>query len=178
MRTTLMKKVKLDFKKSGQFYFGKNTLIKLALSREESNEYFTHSNRVSANISGQCGLLATNESQSKVKKYFDQLNFPDFANAGFVPTKTVYLEEGPTKWPISMMERFQSLGVVVNVKDSKLCVAQKFALCVEGKPLSPEQAKLLVLQDLKIGHFKPILVCFFSRTEFEQYQVPDNGPEV
>ncbi|CAM9441914.1 unnamed protein product [Chrysoparadoxa australica] len=144
LRTKNMKQVRLDFRES-RFFMGKNKVMQLALGHSPEDEYKDNLRHVSRLIKGHCGLLCTDRPVKEVEQYFSELAMPEFASSGFVPSTTIEVPEGVLEeWPISMMEQLRKLGLIVEIKDSKLVNRSKFKMAKEGVPLTPEQAKLLV----------------------------------
>lgn len=93
----------------------------------------------------QVGLLFTKRPREEVTKYFESFAVADHATAGFVPKETIVLPKGSLgTWPVSMMDQFRRLGVVVEVEDAELVNRQELNMCTAGEPITPEGAKLLV----------------------------------
>jgi mRNA turnover protein 4 len=148
MRSRLMKDVRMDFREDSRFFMGKNKIMQLALGATSETEYMDNLRRVSRHLKGQCGLLLTNRSKEEVQEYFANRQTPDFANSGFVAQQTITLPEGPTDWPVSMMDQLRKLGLMAEVQDSQLWLRKAFDMCREGQAITPEQAKLLVSHSL------------------------------
>lgn len=93
----------------------------------------------------QVGLLFTSRPEKEVKAYFQDLAVADHAPPGFVHDETIPLPTGSLgDWPVSMMEQFRKLGVVVEVEEGVLVNRKAINMCTAGEPISPEGAKLLV----------------------------------
>lgn len=93
----------------------------------------------------QVGLLFTKRPREEVTKYFESFSVADHATAGFVPKETIVLPKGSLgTWPVSMMDQFRRLGVIVEVEDAELVNRQELNMCTAGQPITPEGAKLLV----------------------------------
>lgn len=91
------------------------------------------------------GLLFTKRPREEVLKYFDTLSVADYAPPGFVHSETIVLPAGELgAWPVSMMDQFRKLGVVVEVEDGLLLNRHELNMCTAGEPITPEGAKLLV----------------------------------
>lgn len=97
----------------------------------------------------QVGLLFTRRPREEVSKYFDALAVADHAPPGFVHDETIVLPTGSLgTWPVSMMDQFRKLGVVVEVEDGVLVNRKAMNMCTKGEPITPEGAKLLVRRDM------------------------------
>jgi len=173
MRSDKFKDVRIFFRDS-RFFLGKNKLMQIALGRTAEDEYKENLSQVSKAITGNVGLLMTNRSKQEVIDYFNNFCVPDFARAGFIPSRTIILspQDNPLQYfPITMMETFRKLGLVVEVKKSKLELVSPFTVCTEGQPLTPESAKLLVHLDIKIADFRVKLESCWIDGEFEELNV-------
>ncbi|CAM9132962.1 unnamed protein product [Choristocarpus tenellus] len=169
LRSKLLKDVRLDFRSDSRFFMGKNKVMMLALGKTLEDEYQDNLRQVSKRLKGQVGLLFTNKPKAEVEKYFSSLAVPDFAASGFVHNETIILPTGSLgNWPVSMLEQFRKLGVVVEVEDGVLVNRKAINMCTKGEPITPEGAKLLALHDKKITVFKIVLACYWSNGEFEE----------
>lgn len=93
----------------------------------------------------QVGLLFTDRPREEVESYFKKLAVADHAPPGFVHDETIVLPTGSLgTWPVSMMDQFRKLGVVVEVEDGVLVNRKEMNMCTTGVPITPEGAKLLV----------------------------------
>lgn len=91
------------------------------------------------------GLLFTKRPREEVSTYFRSLAVADHAPPGFVHDETIELPTGSLgTWPVSMMDQFRKLGVVVEVEEGVLVNRKAIDMCTAGKPVTPEGAKLLV----------------------------------
>eukprot|EP00903_Cladosiphon_okamuranus_P012532 g11735.t1 len=170
LRTKLLKEVRMDFRKDSRFFMGKNKVMILALGKSEQDEYQDNLRQVSKRLKGQVGLLFTSRPQEEVTAYFQNLAVADHAPPGFVHTETIPLPTGSLgNWPVSMMEQFRKLGLVVEVEEGVLVNRKAINMCTAGEPISPEGAKLLALYDKKIATFKMSLLCRWSDGAFETY---------
>ncbi|CAB1113765.1 unnamed protein product [Ectocarpus sp. CCAP 1310/34] len=168
LRSKLLKEVRLDFREDSRFFMGKNKVMILALGKSEQDEYQDNLRQVSKRLKGQVGLLFTRRPTEEVKTYFKALAVADHAPPGFVHDATIPLPTGSLgDWPVSMMEQFRKLGVVVEVEEGVLVNRKAINMCTAGEPISPEGAKLLALYDKKIATFTMSLLCRWSEGEFE-----------
>ncbi|CAN0589356.1 unnamed protein product, partial [Ectocarpus sp. 12 AP-2014] len=144
LRSKLLKEVRLDFREDSRFFMGKNKVMILALGKSEQDEYQDNLRQVSKRLKGQVGLLFTRRPAEEVKTYFKALAVADHAPPGFVHDETIPLPTGSLgDWPVSMMEQFRKLGVVVEVEEGVLVNRKAINMCAAGEPISPEGAKLL-----------------------------------
>jgi mRNA turnover protein 4 len=109
---------------------------------------------------GQCGLLFTDQSEQDVIDYFDTFVEKDYARSGAKATETVVLEEGPlTQFAHNIEPHLRSLGMPTQLKKGVVTLLQEFEVCKKGKPLTPNQANILVRS--------PVYSVYFKELEFE-----------
>lgn len=79
-------------------------------------------------------------------RFFDQYRTPEFASAGFVPDETITIPEGPldAEFIHSMEPMLRKLGMPVLLQKGIITVLSEYAICKAGKPITPEQSRLLV----------------------------------
>lgn len=70
--------------------------------------------------------------------------------------------QNSTTTPLCTVIAFR-LGLNLEIKDGKLALLEPFAVCTEGKPITPEQAKLMV-------RVKACVVCVGGVTRFTLHQ--------
>ena len=78
------------------------------------------------------------------------------------------IEAGPLSFPPSMLDQFRKLGLVVEIDNGVIQLREPFVAAQKGVPLTPEQAKVLVHQQIPVDEFKMKLVCLWSDGEFEE----------
>jgi len=168
VRTTPLKQVRSKWN-SSRFFMGKNKVMQLALGKDKENELKDNLRLVSANITGNCGLLFTNEPESTVKQFFQNYKESDFARSGFEATQTIQLEAGPTQFDHSVEAYLRTkLGMPTSLKQGIVSLEKPYLVCTEGKPLTPEKARILKLLGITMSEFKIELICRWSTGEFEQ----------
>jgi len=141
MRTTPLKEVRSKWN-SSRFFMGKNKVMQLALGRDKENELKENLRLISNNITGNCGLLFSNEPDSTVKQFFQNYKELDFARAGFEATETVQLEAGPTQFDHSIESYLRTkLGMPTSLKQGVIHLEKQFLVCTEGQSLTPEKSK-------------------------------------
>ncbi|XP_014287668.1 mRNA turnover protein 4 homolog [Halyomorpha halys] len=170
MRNTQLKSLRGDWKNDSRFFFGKNKVMTLGLGRKKSEEVEKDTHLVSKFVKGQCGLLFTNKSQEEVVEYFDNFVAHDYPRSGFIATKTVTLPEGPLPdFSHSMEPQLRQLGLPTSLQRGVVTLTQEHPVCKEGKPLTPEQARILKLLGNQMAEFKVILLCAWSKDGFVSY---------
>jgi len=77
--------------------------------------------------------------------YFDSFTETDYARGGAKVKQTVVLEEGPlTQFAHNIEPHLRSLGMPTALKKGVVTLLQRFEVCKKGKPLTPNQANILV----------------------------------
>jgi mRNA turnover protein 4 len=151
-----------------RIFLGKNKLMQIALGRTPEDEYADNLRHVSNKIVDSVGLLCTSRSQQEVLDYFSNLVEPDFARAGFVAPRDVYItNEMLSNYPVSMMEQqFRKQGLPVKIDNGKIVLLDgktEHRLCKSGETLSPEKCKALSHFGIKLSEFRVKLVCHWSK---------------
>jgi len=163
-----LKDVRTEWRTS-RFYFGKNKVMQIALGKTEEDEYKEKLHLLSENIVGNCGLFFTNESEEKVHKFFTEFSQMEYAKSGFQSNQNVVIPQGPTKFVHSMEPYLRTkLGMPTSLKNGVVTLEREFQVCKIGDDLTPEQAQILKLLEIKMSDFHFQLVCVWSDSKFKQ----------
>jgi len=170
MRTSLLKKVRLHWN-SSRFFFGKNKVMQIALGRTPEDEYKENTHKIGEEVTGNCGLFFTNESEEDIVKFFRDYREKDYARSGFIATDTVVLAEGPCERFQHSMEPFlrTQLGVPTSLRKGVVYLEKDFTVCKLGEELTPEQARLLKLLDIKMSEFYLQPLCVWFDGEYKTF---------
>ncbi|TQD96788.1 hypothetical protein C1H46_017520 [Malus baccata] len=153
-----------------RFFLGSNKVMQIALGRSESDEIRPGLHKVSKVLHGDAGLCFTNLPKEEVERLFNEYEEHDFARTGSVSTEKVELMEGPLEQFSHEMEPFlRKQGMPVRLNKGVIELVSDFLVCDEGKPLSPESARILRLLGTKMASFRLHLICRWSPGDFEQY---------
>jgi mRNA turnover protein 4 len=167
MRTVVFKDVRARFEES-KICLGKNKLVQAAIGKTMEDEYKENMRFVSEKLTGDCGILMTDEPKDAVLKYFDGLRVADYAKAGVVPKDSIVIKPGPLTFPVDMLDQFRKLGLVVEVERGVMVLRTAFQVARKGEALTPEQAKVLVHMGKKISVFTVTVVGAWIDGEFEE----------
>jgi mRNA turnover protein 4 len=148
MRNQFMKEVRKELSDS-RFMFGSNKVLIKALGQDPASEYKENLHLLTKYITGDVGLMFTNESVEDVKEFFENFRKPDYARAGNIANQTVVvpagvLMRGDEPFPGNMDVQLRSLGMPLRRDGGKLIIDQDYTICKEGDVLSPNQSHLLV----------------------------------
>lgn len=182
MRSSKFKDIRMHFRSQStedgmdmpsKIMLGKNKLLQIALGRTPEDEYADNLRHVAKEITESVGLLFTSRPRSEVEDYFANFVEPDFARAGFVSPKDVYITNDMLfNHPVSMVDQqFRKQGLPVKIDNGKIVLldgATEFKLCREGETLSPEKCKALAHFGIKLSEFRVKLLCRWSGGEFEK----------
>lgn len=163
MRNSKLKGVRSEWRDS-RFFYGKNRVMQLALGKTAADEYKEGLHQLSQELEGNVGLLFTNKMPAQVKEWFASFSAADFARSGFVVAEDVSLSEGPlTQFSHSMEPQLRQLGLPTALKKGIVTLLNDYSVCRKGDTLSPEQARILKLLDVKMADFKIVLKAAWSQ---------------
>jgi len=168
LRATHLQSIRVEFRDS-RIFFGKNKIVQLALGKSSEDEYADNLRRVSEQMNGNVGILATDRPHEEVIRWFSNFEVEDFAKQGFVPQADLVLEAGPLpQFPSPMLAELRKLGLNLHIERAELSLLSDFVVAESGVPLSPEQAKLLVHLGMKLVKFRASVLCRWSAGSFEE----------
>jgi len=157
-RTNAMKDIRMKWPTS-RFFLTKNKLMQLALGRTPEEEYKQNVYKACEYIRGSAALLFTNNDEKEVKKFFSELNILDYARSGHEIQQAITFNEGPLpQFQHSMEPLLRQLGLPTILKDGIILLERDYSVCKSGDKLTPEQAKILTLFDMKLVEFKINLI--------------------
>lgn len=171
MRNLKFKEFREQLKSSSRFFLGSNKVMQVSLGRSVADEVRPGLHKVSKLLRGDSGLCCTNLPTDEVLRLFNEYEEYDFARTGSTATEKVELNEGPLDQFTHEMEPFlRKQGMPVRLNKGVVELVSDFVVCEEGKPLSPESARILRLLGIKMATFRLQLVCRWSPEEFEVYK--------
>jgi mRNA turnover protein 4 len=168
-RNSLLKEVRSEWtnNSNSRFFFGKNSLMQIALGKSEEDEPKPNLHLVADRIAGHCGLFMSNEPADKVIEWFASYGEKDYPRSGFESTQEVVLEEGPLpQFSHAIEPHLRSLGMPTELKQGIVNIRHKYTVCRVGDVLNPDQCKILKLLDIKMSTFKFTFKCYWSKGKF------------
>ncbi|XP_058121036.1 mRNA turnover protein 4 homolog [Anopheles ziemanni] len=167
MRNSKLKEVRAEWKKS-RFFFGKNRVMQLGLKliseADEATELEAGMEQFRDQMIGQCGLLFTSEKKKTVLDWFNSYSAEEYARSGFRATETVELKEGPLEeFSHAIEPHLRSLGLPTKLNRGVVTLYKDYTVCVKGKVLTPEQARILKLIGKPIAKFKLVINCALTK---------------
>jgi len=129
-----------------------------ALGEDEASEVKVNIHKLSNLLHGECMLFMTNEDKTDMLDFFRAHKSLDFARGGFVPIEKIERHPGPMELAHSLEPHLRKLGMPTRLKNGVIHLESEYVLCQSGKPITPEQAKLLKVLNIKLAdfHLEPI----------------------
>jgi len=169
MRTSELKEVRTQWNTS-RFFFGKNKVMQVALGRTDADEQKEKLHLVSERVQGNCCLFFTNEPEKDVLKFFKNYRVSDYPRSGFEATQTISLPAGPTTFVHSLETYLRTkLGMPTSLKNGIVSLEKEFLVCTTGQELTPEQARIVKLLEVKMSEFYFELECVWSAGKFKKF---------
>ncbi|KAK9122310.1 hypothetical protein Syun_019927 [Stephania yunnanensis] len=168
MRNLKFKEFRDQLKSTSRFFLGSNKVMQIAIGRSVADEIQPGLHKVSKLLHGDTGLFFTNMPKEEVTRLFEEYEEYDFAKTGSKATEKVELKEGPLEQFTHEMEPFlRKQGLPVRLNKGVVELVSDFVVCEEGKPLSPESARIVRLLGIKMATFRLHLICRWSLEDFE-----------
>ena len=166
-----------EYFKDSIFMIGKNHVMQVALGKTEEEEKKEGSSKLNKYLKGNCGLFFTDKEPDDIILYFQQYSSPYFGNVGSISKQTLILKRGfdehLAEFPTSMESQFRQLGMNIKVDDGKFCLLDDYAVCREGKPLTPEQCKMCKHLNIYLDEFKIYIQAYLGNNGLFK-EVKDN----
>jgi len=151
-----------------RFFMGKNTVVARVLGKDEESELKPEMHKISEMLQGECGLLFTNKDRDEIVKFFKNYKESDYARSGFIPIETVERHPGPIEMTHVLEPTLRQLGMTTSLKNGVIILEKEYTLCTAGQPITPENAKLLKLFDMKLADFQIDLKAVWNDGTFEE----------
>eukprot|EP01053_Blabericola_migrator_P005577 Blabericola_migrator_1__5576@NODE_2839_length_2296_cov_30_711978_g1781_i0_p2_GENE_NODE_2839_length_2296_cov_30_711978_g1781_i0NODE_2839_length_2296_cov_30_711978_g1781_i0_p2_ORF_typecomplete_len231_score48_30RL10P_insert/PF17777_1/6_2e20Ribosomal_L10/PF00466_20/6_8e16_NODE_2839_length_2296_cov_30_711978_g1781_i09521644 len=137
--------------KPGRLINCKHRLIQVALGQNPESAVEDNIWKLAALATGDCALLATDDSIKVVKEKLAEHSATRYALPGTVATKTITLSAGGEaleSFPHSVETTLRKLGLPTVLKDGRILLVGDYTVCKEGQPLSVNASKIL----RQLGH--------------------------
>jgi len=152
MRNSQLQQLRERFADS-KIFIGKNRTMARALGADEASEIKPNIHKLSALLHGECMIFMTNEDKKDMLDFFRVHKVLDFARGGFEPIETIERHPGPIELAHSLEPHLRKLGMPTRLKNGVIYLENEYVLCQAAQPISPEQAKLLKLLNIKLADF-------------------------
>ena len=154
MRNQSVKELRLQWRVDSRLFFGKLSVIRVALGRDETEELAEGLSALGARLEAGCGLLFTHKSLDEVNAHFETMAKAHFARAGATVTETITVEGGQlTQFAHPLEPRLRALGLPTRLDRGIIELLETVDICTAGDTLTAEQAHLLKLFGHKLAIF-------------------------
>jgi mRNA turnover protein 4 len=179
MRVEKMNRVRERFKGTTRFFMGKNKVMAVALGRSHELEYKPRLASVAEHLLGNCALMCSNEALGDVQAAFADFGESDYARSGCVAVRTVAFAEGALPQFAHTMDPYlRKLGMPCVLKRGVITLERAYTVCTAGDVLTPDQAQLLKLLDIKMAEFAFTLTCHWHDGKFQQLTDPHEAQRI
>ncbi|GIX65738.1 60S ribosomal protein L10e, putative [Babesia caballi] len=155
--------------KPGRVFYGKNKVMQLALGAKPETELLGNLHKIAERIVGERALLVSSEPPNVVREKLEGYKVVDFAKAGHVATETILLkpeEDALGVFPGNMEPQFRQLGLPTTLNMGRIELLGEYQVCEQGRPLTPNQARVLKLLGIRMSLFEVTLEAYWSDGAF------------
>ncbi|CAI2166065.1 11287_t:CDS:2 [Funneliformis geosporum] len=170
MRNEYLQQIRSDWKDKGRLFFTKKTIIIKALGSNESDEQAENVSQFSKELTGEGGILFTDEPVDAVISYFSKTQFEDYARTGAYIDKDITIPAGNLKYHntdnyvVTFHEKMlKKLGMPVRMDQGYLVLDQDYTICKYGDRLTADQAHMLKILLFKLSVFKLIPTHYYDK---------------
>lgn len=184
MRNSYLKDVRAQFAETGRIFFGKTKVMAKALGHTPEEEHLANLHKLTPYLSGDVGLLFTNQPAEEVLDFFDSYTQTDFARAGVVANRTITVPAGvvysragqvpqsdDAPIPHSVEPTLRQWGMPTKLVRGKIMLDDPHEVCREGKELNSHQTALLKMFSVTMAEFKIHIRAYYSAATEEVKEV-------
>lgn len=110
--------------------------------------------------------MFTNKARGPIEKAIKEVSTPQFASPGDVARADVELIPGVEvfkNYSTSNEEYIKTLGLDIEITDSKIHLIRPYIAAQKNKPLTVEQSRILKFLGIKLSEFKVIPLAFYNK---------------
>jgi len=175
MRNDKFKEFREEHMDTSRFCMGSNKVLQVALGRDASDEYKQNISELSNRIRGRIGLFFTKLPQAEVVQLFESFEVMDYARTGSKATEDFELSEGPVEGPTGPLPHtleptLRKHGLPSKLNKGVVELIADHVVCREGETLTPGQAAVLRIFDVKMAAFTMKLLCCWQ-AEGDKFEV-------
>ncbi|WVQ78301.1 hypothetical protein IAT38_000386 [Cryptococcus sp. DSM 104549] len=165
MRNDGLKDLRVQWRGTGRFFFGKGKVMAKALGETPELEYQDGLSKLARQIKGQIGLFFTSHPVDETVEWFDSWSKKEYARMGARATHDVELPAGPIltpftepasgdPFPHSMEPQLRALGLSTTLVRGVPSLNNPHVLCRKGEKLSSEKCRILKLLAIQMAEFR------------------------
>ncbi|KAF7684331.1 60S acidic ribosomal protein P0 [Astathelohania contejeani] len=139
--------LKQNWRGKAEFLIGKNTAIRKAL--QEVLEKKPELKSVMNYLSGNVAFVFIKEDIGEIKKMIEENKRNTYAKVGAIAQGDVWLESHITGMGPDKTSFFQIMGILTKITKGKVEIIQRSKILTEGEKVTPSQANLLNILDMK-----------------------------
>ncbi|KAB8360815.1 hypothetical protein FH972_024549 [Carpinus fangiana] len=184
MRNTYLKDLRQEFADNSRIFFGKTKVMAKALGLTPEEEHLPNIHELARHLSGNVGLLFSNQQPADILSYFEDYVQTDFARAGVIATRdftvpdgVVYSTGGETALeedvplPHSLEPTLRKWGMPTRLNKGKVTLDAPYEVCKEGKAMNSNQTALLKMFGIAMADFKIQILAYYSAAEQQVTEV-------
>lgn len=186
MRSVVFKALRL--KVDGRMFIGKNKVMAIALGLDQSSELMTSASMVARNLTGNVGILFSNQDKDSLTSIFDQSNELDFARTGNRSTMTVIIESDPSGLrnqesgePLSptLEVQLRKAGMPTKLRGGSILLnSSHYQICRQGEKLNVDQTRILKIMGIRMAPFEICITGHLSENgDFTSFDCPFDAEE-
>lgn len=186
MRSVVFKALRL--KVDGRMFIGKNKVMAIALGLDESSELMTSAAKVAKSLTGNVGILFSNQDKETITSIFDQSNELDYARTGNRSTMTVVIEADPSGLrnyengtPLSptLEVQLRKAGMPTKLRGGSILLnSSQYQICRQGEKLNVDQTRILKIMGIRMAPFEICITGHLSEEgEFKTFECPFDAEE-
>lgn len=151
-----------------------------ALGKDANEELLDGIHQLSSKLTGDIGLMFTNEPAEKVQEYMENLCEVDYARAGCKASQTVVVtaaqcplrhEETEELTPATAETQLRGAGLPSALRGGHIMLTKdSYQVCEEGEVLSSNQCQLLKLLGHRLSHFRIHLVGLYAEGKYNNVE--------
>lgn len=158
MRNDKLKELREQLQDTTKFCLGSNKVLQVALGRSEADECQPQASEIAKRIRGSVGLIFTSLPQQEVLNICRGFQADDYARAGAIATEDFMLLAGPLEGPDGPLPHtleptLRQHGLPSRLNKGTIELLADHAVCRVGQRLTPQQAGILRIFDVKMAHF-------------------------
>ncbi|KAL9091973.1 MAG: hypothetical protein Q9159_001118 [Coniocarpon cinnabarinum] len=190
--SNMRKDVRTHFTSKGsRLFYGRSKVMAKALGHTPAEESQPGSHALTPYMTGDAGLLFSEETSTEVLSFCAEFRELDFARSGTVATRSFTIPEGVVyatggEIPSEMDEplahsvepQVRSLGMPTRLDKGKVMLDGEFEVCAEGAILDSRQTALLKMFGIRMAEFRVACQAWYDKVEERVEAVEEEKAEM